>query len=284
MNRLSPPRRARCLVPRLILTAALAGCGAPGPSPDAAAWVGGVEVSYADFARYVEAETDSPAAALESPVLSRLLDQHLTERLLIRLAIERGLVEPRAGHRRVLSALLEAAPIEEPDPAEVLHRYRDRPDELDLPERVRLRQVLTETREQARAAAAELAAGAEFADVARRYSEDPSAPYGGLQGELARDDLPEGFAEVIFELEPGKPSRIVEADYGFHIFLVTDRLPARVVPFEEAAPALAERIRKERARSWLDGLVEEARSRYTVRVYERNLPFAYEGIYAKSDA
>ena len=278
-HRPAAPRAASALRCAL-LAATLAGCGAPGPPPDGVARVDGVGVSYADFARYVEAETDSPAAALESPVLSRLLDQHLTERLLARLAVERGLVEPRAGHREVLSALLESAPVEEPERSEVLARYRDRREALVLPERVRLRQVLTETRERAEAAAAELAAGADFADVARRHSEDPSAPYGGVQGELARADLPEGFADVIFGLEPGEVSPIVEADYGFHIFLVTERLPARVPPFEEAAPALAEALREERVREWLAGLVEEARSRYTVRIYESNLPFDYQGVYS----
>jgi peptidyl-prolyl cis-trans isomerase C len=262
------------------LAAVLSACGAAGPSPDAVAVVGGAEVTYAELAAYVEAETDSPAATLESPVLSRLLDQHLTERLLVRVARERGLVAPHAGTREALSALLDSAPADQPVRPEALARYRDRKGELTLPERVRLRQILTETREEAEAARAELAAGADFADVARRFSEDPSAPYGGVQGELAREDLPEEFADVIFGLEHGEVSEVLEADYGFHIFQVTARLPGRVVPFDEAEKVLAEEVREERVRSWLDGLVEEARSRYAVRVYEKNLPFDYHGAYA----
>lgn len=262
------------------LAALLSGCGAAGPSPEAVAVVDGAEVTYAELSAYVEAETDSPAAALEGPVLSRLLDQHLTERLLVRVAQDRGLVAPDAGTREALSALLESAPAGEPVRPEVLARYRDRRDELTLPERVRLRQVLTQTREEAEAARAELAAGADFADVARRYSQDPSAPYGGAQGELAREDLPEEFADVLFGLEPGEVSEVLEADYGFHIFQVTARLPGRVVPFEEAEASLSEGIREERVRRWLDGLVEEARSRYAVRVYEKNLPFDYHGAFA----
>lgn len=269
--------------PPLALAAALTACGSAGPSPDTVAAVGGAEVTYAELAAYVEAETDSPAAALESPVLSRLLDQHLTERLLVRVALERGLVGPDPRTREALAALLESAPADEPVRPEALARYRDRRDELTLPDRVRLRQVLTETREDAEAAHAELAAGADFADVARRFSEDPSAPYGGVQGELAREDLPEEFADVIFDLEPGQVSEVVPAEYGFHIFQVTARLPRRVVPFDEAETALAERIREERLRSWLDGLVEEARSRYAVRVYQKNIPFDYQGAFATSN-
>ncbi|HLE85527.1 MAG TPA: hypothetical protein VJG13_14395, partial [Thermoanaerobaculia bacterium] len=94
------PSPAACLA----LAAALAACGSGAPAPETVARVGGAEVSYAAFTGYVEAETGGPAAALEGPVLSRLLDQYLTERLLVRLAVERGLVEPRVGHRQALSA------------------------------------------------------------------------------------------------------------------------------------------------------------------------------------
>lgn len=259
---------------------AVAACGPPRPAADAIARVGDTEVTYAELARYVEAETESPAAALEGAVLSRLLDQRLTELLLVEVAVERGLVPAGAEGREALAALLESAPAGEPPRAEALVRYEERRRELTLPERVRLRQVLTHNRERAQTARRELLEGADFGDVARRYSEDPSAPYGGVQGELAREDLPEAFAEVIFALEPGEVSPVVEADYGYHVFQVTARLPARVVPFEEAEPRLAERIREERARAWLDRLVQEARSRYAVRVYEENLPFDYHGAYA----
>lgn len=263
-----------------LAAAAVAACGPGRPPADAVARVGETEVTYAELARYVETETDSPAAALDGPVLSRLLDQHLTELLLVRVAVERGLVEPGGGHREALAALLETAPTAGPVRAEAQARYRARRSELTLPERVRLRQVLTETRERAEAARAEILGGSDFADVARRYSEDPSAPYGGTQGVLAREDLPEEFAEVIFALEPGELSRVVEADYGYHVFQVIERLPGRVLPFEEAEPALAEGIREERVRSWLDQLVGEARNRYAVRVYEERLPFEYHGAYA----
>lgn len=265
-------------LPAPALVAVLA-CGGRGPSPDAVAVVGGSEVSYQELAAYVESEADSPAAALESAVLSRLLDQYLTERLLVHDAVTRGLAEPGTGHRAALAALLDSSELEAPERAEVLASYRARQEELALPERVRLFQVLTETREAAEEAAAELAAGAEFSDVARRHSVDASAPYGGYQGELARDELPEELAEAVFGLRPGEVSEIVEADYGYHIFTVTERLPARTVPFDEARPALERRLRQERLGAWLDSLVERARSRYTVEVYERNLPFEYRGTY-----
>lgn len=269
----------------LVLGLALLGAAcAPSPPADAIARVGDTPVLYPEFAGYVEDQTDSPPAALESAVLSHLLDQYLSERLVVRLAADRGLVEPSAGHREALAALLEASPPAPPDRAALQGRYRERAAEHRLPERVRLRQVLTETREAAEAARAEVVAGTDFAQVARERSIDPSAPYGGSQGVLAEDDLPEAFADLIFALEPGEVSEVVEADYGFHVFQVVERLPARTVPFDEAAPALAEALREESERDALARLVETARSRYTVRIYGPNLPFEYRGSFPLAPA
>lgn len=279
------PCSGRLALPVLVafLGTAPAACGPRPASPDAVAVVGGEEVRYPELSEYVEAETESSVAALESEVLSHLLDQYLTERLLVRVAVDRGLVPPGVGHREALSALLDSAPDGEAERAELVARYQARSEGLALPERVQVAQILTETREEAEAALAELRAGADFAEVARRRSTDPSAPYGGSQGELAREDLPEELADVIFALRPGEVSEIVEADYGYHLFLVAERLPGRVVPFEEAAPSLAEGLREERLDAWLRGVVEEAQNRYIVKVYERNLPFDYRGAHAAEE-
>lgn len=265
------------LVALTALTLTLGAACAPSLPPDTIAVVESEPVLYPVFAAYVENATDSSPAALESSVLSHLLDQFLTERLLVQMANERRSGGAAADDREALAALLEAAPAPPPTRAELHAGYREAAEEYRLPERVRLRQVLTETRQAAEAARAEIAGGADFAHVAREHSIDPSAPYGGFQGVLSREDLPEAFVEVIFGLDPGEVSEIVEAEYGFHIFVVTERLPARTVPFEEAAPALLDRMREERERAALDRLVETALSRYTVRIYERNLPFDYRG-------
>jgi peptidyl-prolyl cis-trans isomerase C len=149
---------------------------------------------------------------------------------------------------------------------------------------VRLRQILTEDRATAERALKEIAAGADFQEVARRLSRDPAATAGGYQGELTREDLPPSFAEVIFGLKPGEVSRLVPAEYGFHIFQVTDREPAQVIPLEAARPEILGKLRQQRADRLLQSLVQEARTRYNVAVYERNLPFDYEGSYRDSQA
>jgi parvulin-like peptidyl-prolyl isomerase len=142
-----------------------------------------------------------------------------------------------------------------------------------------LQQILTVDRESAQRALAAVTAGEAFADVARRWSRDPSASRGGDQGELSRDDLPPALADVIFRLDPGQLSPIVPAEYGFHIFLVSERHPAEQAPLGEVSEEIRGALRGAREDEHHAALVAEARSRYNPVIYGRNLPFTYQGQY-----
>lgn len=270
------PRRS--LAPSLaLLAAAVVACGRPSASD-----LGKIRkdpVPYARFTEFVERQVGEKAPKLDAAVLSQLLDQFLDERLLVESAVERGLVEPGIDQRAALAALLKAAPLAEPDEAAVARAYAESQRDFSLPERVRLAQILVAERPTAVRALEEIRRGEDFGRVAERYSIDPSASRGGFQGELAASDLPEALADRIFALQAGETSEIIEASYGFHIFRVIERLPARVVPLAEAARSIKNRLREEQAGGFVAGLLDDARQRYTVVIYEQNLPFPYQGRY-----
>lgn len=70
----------------------------------------------------------------------------------------------------------------------------------------------------------------EFSTLARLYSEDPeSARRGGELGFTGRAQLVPEFATAAFELnEPGKLSRIVESEYGFHLIQLIEKRGDRI--------------------------------------------------------
>lgn len=259
-----------------VILVLVAACAEP-PPPDAVARVGESWVSVGGFDVYLERTAGEDAGDLSSEVLSKLLDRYLEEEMLARLAVERGLAEPGDPHRRAIDRLLSAEPPPEPSGEEIEGYYREHRDDYARAERVRLRQILVEDRETVERALEELRSGKDFGEVARRYSRDSTGETGGVQGELSRDELPPMFAETIFALEPGEVSDIVEAEYGFHLFQVMERLPAEVLPLELVEDEIRRRLRERSADRRLDRLVEEARNRYPVEVQIRNLPFDYRG-------
>jgi peptidyl-prolyl cis-trans isomerase C len=273
-----PGRGGDLLLGLLLLTVACA--RAEPPAPDVVARVGDQQVRYSEFEEWVAQTAGDSDSVLASDVLSQLFDQFLDEKVLVRMARDRGLLRTaERGPRDAIDALLQKNLEEEPAEEEIALYYEQRRQEFVRPERVRLRQILTEDRASAEKALQQLAAGEAFIEVARRLSRDPSAQTGGYQGELSREDLPPAFADVIFSLKPGEVSRIVPAEYGFHIFLVIDRPPAGVVPLEDAREEIVERLRQERADRHLAELVREGRTQYNVEVHGRNLPFNYKGSY-----
>jgi hypothetical protein len=263
--------------------AAASGCRRrpPPPAPDVVAALGGADVRYAEFQSYLSHTLGDSDTVMASDVLSQLFDQFLDERLLLRLAVDGGLARPGGAPREAIDALLKDALGAPPGEADLRAWYDGHRQEMARPERVQLRQILTEDRRTAEQARLAVQRGEDFAAVARRLSHDAGAAAGGYQGELARADLPPAFVDVIFSLRPGEVSRVIPAAYGFHLFQVVARLPAEVMPFDEARGEIASRLRRERADRGLAALVRQARARYNAKVYERNLPFDYEGSYGE---
>ena len=213
-------------------------------------------------------------------MLTQLFDEFLDETLVRSLAVDEGLVGVEASRREALEALVQERLDLELSDELVASYHRRNQDRFNRPERVRLRQILVEDRESADRALQELSAGVPFEEVARRLSIEPAAGHGGDQGFLAREDLPPAFAETIFDLELDEVSDVVAADYGFHIFQVTQRRPAEAVSVTEAAEEIRLLMRRTAAQEVRLRLVQEARARYNARVYASNLPFDYQGIRA----
>lgn len=252
------------------------------PPPNVVATLGGRELPYADFEQWLEKNVGESGGAIASEALSKLFDQYLEEESLAELARERGLARPAATAVEAVDALLAASPAPEPTAAEVAAELERIRPELERPERVHLRQILVEDRLAAERARRELVAGADFDSVVAKLTPPGGAPAGADQGELAREDLPQAFTAEIWALPDGGISRVVPAGYGFHVFQVVRHLPAESPTLASAEGEVRERLRRAAADSRLATLAREARSRYTVVVFDRNLPFTYGGSFPTS--
>lgn len=245
--------------------------------------IGGEEKSYEDFDRYVMGVLDVGASRSSSELLSRLFERFVDDELLLRWARDRGLADEAATSHEAVASLLAASPPEVTS-TDVERYYAEHRSDYERPARARLRQILVEDRASAELAVAELEAGVDFGEVARIRSIGPSAQDGGLQGELSRRDLPGAFADIVFALEEGEWSELLEADYGFRIFQVERFLPDETLSLEAAAPSIRSRLVAERSEALIRQALEEARREYNLQVAVSRLPFEYSGPYAASAA
>lgn len=65
--------------------------------------------------------------------------------------------------------------------------------------------------------------GSDFGTIARLYSEDGSAPYGGELGFATRDHYVKEFSAMAFKLKEGEVSPVFETQFGFHFLQVLQR-------------------------------------------------------------
>ena len=278
-----PAPFAVCARRAMALLLLLAGCQPAAPvSADVAARIAGEPVPYARFEEFLRKQVGEGAGALDSRVLSRLLDQFLDAELLTRLAVEERRLSTAGSQRQALDSLLADAdaPVE---PVEAEQYYRTHQREFELPERVRLHHILVASGGEAQRVVERLAAGEDFALLARELSLDPSAPGGGDQGEIALDDLPPGFAVQVGRLEPGEVSEPIQASDGWHVFRLADRLPARQRTLDEVTAEVTDRLRRQRGDALLARRLAEAAEKYNVVVYAQNLPFDYRGEHPRAD-
>ena len=106
----------------------------------------------------------------------------------------------------------------------------------------------------------ELEGGAEFADLARRFSEDPlSAAKGGDLDWVRADQLVPGFANVMTQLPLNTLSGVTKSRFGFHLIEVLDTRESDIS--EEQMKDRARRILTERKFSQeLDSWLRQVRA------------------------
>lgn len=148
-------------------------------------------------------------------------------------------------------------------PAKVQAAYDELVAEFEPQEEVQARHILVATEEEANAVKAELEAGADFAELARERSVDPSAQQnGGDLGFFSRGMMVGPFEDAAFALtEPGQISEPVQSDFGWHVIQLQAERQSEPPAFDQVAPQLQQQVMfetfEERLASLKEGIAIE---------------------------
>jgi peptidyl-prolyl cis-trans isomerase SurA len=97
----------------------------------------------------------------------------------------------------------------------------------------------------------QLAAGADFAELAKQHSADAYAEQGGEWPETNRTDLAPEFAAIVFEAAENKVVGPLEDPNGFTIVIVKDKKLGPPPPLSKVRPMIEERVyRKKTAQKY----------------------------------
>ena len=84
--------------------------------------------------------------------------------------------------------------------------------------------------------------GEDFAGLAKKSSEGPTAKDGGDLGYFSEGQMVKPFEEAAFKLKKGEISELVRSDFGFHIIKIEDIQPAKTKGFEEVRKQITEAL------------------------------------------
>jgi peptidyl-prolyl cis-trans isomerase D len=102
-------------------------------------------------------------------------------------------------------------------------------------------------KKQADAVLAEARAGKDFAELAKKYSKDPSAADGGELGFVGRKDFAGPIGDTLFGMKVGDVAGPVKSQFGYHILKLEEIRAAEVKPFEAVRAELDSQYRTDRA-------------------------------------
>jgi peptidyl-prolyl cis-trans isomerase D len=141
--------------------------------------------------------------------------------------------------------------------AELRQYYAQHLSDYRVPDRVKVAHILFKTtgktpaeiatlEKTAKNVLAQIRAGANFGDLAKKYSEDSSAANGGEIGWITRGQTVKAFEDAAFSMKPGEVSGLVKTEYGIHIIKVEDKQTAHLQTFDEVKDAIRTELEKQR--------------------------------------
>jgi peptidyl-prolyl cis-trans isomerase D len=151
-------------------------------------------------------------------------------------------------------------------PGDIERAYNNNIEQYTTPEQVRASHILLKTEGKDDAAVKAKAedllkqakAGADFAEMAKKNSEDEgSAKNGGDLDYFQRGKMVAEFDQAAFALQPGQISDLVKTQYGYHIIKLVDKKPATTRTLAEVRQQLNDQLAYERAQAQAADLAQK---------------------------
>ena len=158
-------------------------------------------------------------------------------------------------------------------PQEIESYYNSNVQQFQTPEQVRASHILIKTDGKNEADAKKQAddilkqakaPGADFAALAKKYSEDDgSKANGGDLDYFTRGRMVPEFEQAAFAMQPGQISDLVKSQFGFHIIKVVDKKPAATRSLDEVRAQIQQTLAAQRVEQQIADRTRDLDARIT---------------------
>lgn len=156
-------------------------------------------------------------------------------------------------------------------PAEITSHYEEHREEFRVPQAVQVATILIRPKDnkdwaradtQAQDLHRQIKGGADFYELARRYSDGFNAQMGGRIGFLEKGKGRQEIDDALFRLKAGELSPVIRTPAGFHLFLIEAIRPERQAQLPEVQEQIKYLLLEQRAvaryKDWIANLREDS--------------------------
>lgn len=159
--------------------------------------------------------------------------------------------------RALIEAELRASPVSDGELQKVYEDFKRSMGDSEY----KVRHILVEKEDEAKAIIADLGKGGDFAKIAKDKSKDPGSKDNGGDldwGPAARYVKP--FADALMAMKKGQTSTApVKTDFGFHVLRLEDVRPIQVPPFDEMKEQFRQRAQQQQVQRMMLDLRSKAK-------------------------
>jgi foldase protein PrsA len=135
------------------------------------------------------------------------------------------------------------------------------------PESREVRHILVKTKKQADDLYAQLQAGADFAALAKKFSEDTGSKANGGKLTISKGQTVAPFDQTAFLLKKNAISKPVKTEFGYHIIQpLGDTKPAKVTPLAEVKDSIKQQLEQTKKNEAMTKWVDELKKDYKDKV------------------
>jgi peptidyl-prolyl cis-trans isomerase D len=175
------------------------------------------------------------------------------------------------------------------DDAKINEYYDGHIAEYKLPKRIKARHILisvppdaddeaeVEARAKALKALQELKSGGDFAETAKKYSDDPNKAAGGDLGFFPKGQMVKPFEDAAFALKEGESSEPVRTQLGFHIIKVEKIEDEKTKPLQEVREEIIKRLKGDELRKKAKAEMEGIKKNEELRIKNGELKDVIKG-------
>jgi parvulin-like peptidyl-prolyl isomerase len=141
--------------------------------------------------------------------------------------------------------------------------YKEHPDQYQVPEQRDIAHILVKKKTVADRLYDQIQDGANFAALAKKYSQDPGSKSSGGKMTISKGQTVAPFDQTAFLMRTGQVSHPVKTEFGYHVIKALGPVkPAKTTPLTEVKQSIKQQLEQQKKNERMTTWVEDIRKKY----------------------